>query len=178
MKRLAAMHDCPLLIARAFTATSVARATSALGITMNGSLPPSSSTDGLRWRPAVAPTSLPAFSLPVSVAAATRGSARICATRFEPTSSVWKTPAGAPARVNSSSIASAHAGTLDACFSSPTLPATSAGAAKRITCQNGKFHGITASTTPSGSNEMKPSVGRPSSPSTGSSRRKSAAWAA
>ena len=35
-------------------------------------------------------------------------------------------------------------------MSSPTLPATSAGAAKRMTCQNGKFHGMTASTTPSG----------------------------
>ena len=45
-------------------------------------------------------------------------------------------------------MASAHCGTLEACFSSPTLPAMSAGAAKRKTCQNGKFHGITASTGP------------------------------
>jgi hypothetical protein len=29
------------------------------------------------------------------------------------------------------------------------------GAAKRNTCQNGKFHGITASTTPSGLNVTK-----------------------
>ena len=47
-------------------------------------------------------------------------------------------------------MASAHCGTLEACLSSPTLPAISAGAAKRKTCQNGKFHGIIASTTPSG----------------------------
>ena len=47
-------------------------------------------------------------------------------------------------------MASAHCGTLEACFSSPTLPAISAGAAKRNTCQNGKFHGITASTGPIG----------------------------
>ena len=32
----------------------------------------------------------------------------------------------------------------------PTLPAISAGAAKRKTCQKGKFHGITARTGPSG----------------------------
>ena len=49
-----------------------------------------------------------------------------------------------------SSIASAHCGTFEACLSSPTLPAMSAGAAKRNTCQNGKFHGITASTGPIG----------------------------
>ncbi len=41
--------------------------------------------------------------------------------------------------------------TFSACLSRPTLPATSAGARKRTACQNGKFHGITASTTPSGS---------------------------
>ena len=45
-------------------------------------------------------------------------------------------------------MASAVWGTLDACLSRPTLPTISAGAAKRITCQIGKFHGITASTAP------------------------------
>ena len=57
---------------------------------------------------------------------------------------------GKPASWNTSSIASAQPGTLLACFRSAPLPAISAGAAKRKTCQNGKFHGITASTTPSG----------------------------
>jgi hypothetical protein len=33
----------------------------------------------------------------------------------------------------------------------PAFPAMSAGAAKRNTCQKGKFHGITASTGPIGS---------------------------
>ncbi len=47
-------------------------------------------------------------------------------------------------------MASAHCGTLDACLRTATLPAMSAGAANRNTCQNGKFHGITASTTPNG----------------------------
>jgi hypothetical protein len=47
-------------------------------------------------------------------------------------------------------MASAQRGTLEACFSTPTLPAIRAGAAKRKTCQKGKFHGITASTGPSG----------------------------
>src|SRR5579884_3497824 len=39
MKRLAAMQDCPLLMTRAFTAVATASSKSALGITMNGSLP-------------------------------------------------------------------------------------------------------------------------------------------
>ena len=61
-------------------------------------------------------------------------------------------PFGNPACTNISSIASAQPGTFDACFRTPALPAMSAGAANRKTCQNGKFHGMTASTTPSGSN--------------------------
>ena len=65
--------------------------------------------------------------------------------------SVRKTLLGNLACARISSIASAHPGTFEACFSTPALPAISAGAAKRKTCQNGKFHGMTASTTPSGS---------------------------
>ncbi len=66
---------------------------------------------------------------------------------------VEKTPLGASASSKTCSIASAHWGTLAlaACLRSATLPAMSAGAAKRKTCQKGKFQGITASTAPSGS---------------------------
>ena len=42
--------------------------------------------------------------------------------------------------------------TFEACLRTPAFPAMSAGAAKRKTCQNGKFHGMTASTTPRGGN--------------------------
>ena len=48
-------------------------------------------------------------------------------------------------------MARAQPETLEACLSRPTLPAMSAGAAKRKTCQRGKFHGMTARTGPSGS---------------------------
>ena len=41
--------------------------------------------------------------------------------------------------------------TFGACLRSAVLPAISAGPAKRMTCQNGKFHGITAKITPIGS---------------------------
>jgi hypothetical protein len=47
-------------------------------------------------------------------------------------------------------MSSAVSGTLEACFSSPTLPAINAGAANRTTCHNGKFQGMTARTGPRG----------------------------
>ena len=89
--------------------------------------------------------------LPVSVTATTCGASTSDATREDGTSSARKAAAGRPASRSSSSIASAQPVTFEACFSRPTLPAMSAGAAKRNTCQSGKFQGITASTGPSGS---------------------------
>ncbi len=158
---------------RALTAVAIARGRSALASTMNGSLPPSSSTVFLMCLPAVDATSRPAPSLPVRVTAATRSSAMIAATASDPTSSVWNTPTGAPARANRSASASAHCGTFDACLSRPTLPAASAGAANRITCQNGKFQGITASTAPIG---WKKTASRPLASTSG--RRNRSAWSA
>ena len=61
------------------------------------------------------------------------------------------TPAGAPAAVNTSSRANAVPETLGACLRSAVLPAISAGPANRMTCQNGKFHGMTAKMMPIGS---------------------------
>ena len=103
----------------------------------------------IRWAAAI-PTCIPAFSLPVNVAATTRGSLRMASTLLAPMRSVWKAPSGNPARRKSASMARALCGTFDACFRRPTFPAISAGAAKRITCQNGKFHGITARIGPMG----------------------------
>src|SRR6266404_5090757 len=52
MKRLAAMQDWPVFRVRAVTPTWTADSKSALGMTMNGSLPPSSRTLFLIWRAA------------------------------------------------------------------------------------------------------------------------------
>ncbi|SGN98611.1 Uncharacterised protein [Mycobacterium tuberculosis] len=150
MNRLAAMQDWPLFCTRPVTAVLTAASRSADGITMNGSLPPSSSTVGLISLPAIAPTDWPAGSLPVSVAAATRGSRRMASTAPELTSNVWKQPSGKPPRAMTSARYSAHCGTFDACLSRPTFPAISTGAANRTACHRGKFHGITARITPSG----------------------------
>ncbi len=175
MKRFAAMQDWPLLMVRAVTAVFTAASRFALGITTNGSLPPSSRTVFLMTRPAVDATAAPAASLPVSVAAATRSSSRMRATRDEPTRSVWNAPCGKPASRKTSSMASAHCGTFDACLSSPTFPAISAGAAKRNTCQNGKFQGMTARTGPIGRNRTNDRVAEAF---TSSSARKRSAFSA
>ena len=117
---------------------------------MKGSEPPSSSTVFFNASPAAAATDMPAGSLPVSVTAAMRGSWMSAATSLDGMNRLEKAPSGRPARRNRSSMARAVCGTFDACFSSPTLPTMSAGAAKRMTCHIGKFHGMMASTAPSG----------------------------
>ncbi len=137
---------------------------------MNGSLPPSSSTTFLPAAPACSATARPAPTLPVSVTAATRGSAMICGTWSIPMSSVWRTPSGAPARRKRSSRARAVRGTFGACFNSPTLPAMTAGAMNRVTCQRGKFHGMIASTAPSGWLTIRPVAPPRSTTSVASSR--------
>ena len=94
MKRLAAMQDWPLLRQRAKAATSAAFGRLADGMTMNGSLPPNSSTTFLISLPAMDATERPAGVDPVSVAATTRSSRRMGSTRLELTSSVWNVPGG------------------------------------------------------------------------------------
>ena len=150
MNRLPAIQDWPAFCTRACTATDTARSRSADGRTMNGSLPPSSRTTFLPTAPAWAATARPAPTLPVSVTAATRRSAMTAGTWSVPINSVWRTPSGAPARRIRSSRRSAVRGTLGACLRRPTLPAITAGARNRATCHRGKFHGMMASTTPSG----------------------------
>ena len=151
MNRLAAMQLCPLLMHRDAAAAAAAAETSASASTRNGSLPPSSITVFFSAAPAWAATIRPAASLPVSVTAAMVGCSMIALITGVSTSSVVNTPSGKPASTNSFSSSSAMPLTLGACFSTPTLPAIRLGAAKRITCQSGKFQGMIASTGPSGS---------------------------
>ena len=101
MNRLGEMQLCPALRNRPRTARCATRGRSASASTTNGSDPPSSSTDFLISRPAIAPTALPARSLPVMVTAPTRGSAIsrsvTAGTSGSATSSVVNNPSGSPA---------------------------------------------------------------------------------
>jgi len=97
----------------------------------------------------------PVSELPVSVTARIRSSAMIGSIAPPDTRTVRSRPSGNPASRTASSMASAHCGTFDACLRRAPFPAMNAGAAKRTTCQNGKFQGMTARTTPSGSNATR-----------------------
>src|SRR5207245_614427 len=119
------------------------------------SLPPSARTVFVSIAPAMRATARPAGALPVSVTAFTDGCSITPSTCWLPIIKVRKRFSGKPAWQKIFSIASAQPGTFEACLSTAPLPAMSAGAAKRKTCQNGKFHGITASTTPSGSKRTR-----------------------
>jgi hypothetical protein len=97
------------------------------------------------------PTFEPASLLPVSVTAAIRGSWMIFSTRELSISSAWTHPSAARPPEDLLDR-QAHPVTLLACFRTITLPAISAGAACRISCHSGKFHGMIARIGPSGSN--------------------------
>ena len=108
----------------------------------------------------------------------TRPSRRIPSIRPDDTSRVWNVPAGKPARANRSCMNRAVCGTFEACLSRPTLPAISAGAANRMACQSGKFHGMMASTGPSGWYFTYACWAPTAAESAGSSARKRAACSA
>src|SRR6266850_5085501 len=131
---------------------AAAKSRSASSRTTYGSLPPNSRTVFFNARPAAAATERPAGALPVSVTARTCGIAMIGPTAEAGTRSEVKRPSGSPASRKIDSMASEQPETLDACFSRQAFPAIKAGAAKRKTCQKGKFQGITARTTPRGWN--------------------------
>ena len=104
--------------------------------------------------PAAVATDSPARSLPVIVTAATRASAMIDAAASRVTSSVSNSPAGPPAAATARCSSSAQPVTFSACLSTTVLPSSTAGASTRTTCQYGKFHGMIANSTPSGSSRI------------------------
>ena len=61
------------------------------------------------------------------------------------------TPAGMPARSASTASASADSGVCEAGLSTMVQPAASAGPALRVIMAAGKFHGVMAAHTPTGS---------------------------
>ncbi len=74
--RFEATQLCPQLMNLPFTAPSAAFSIIASSSTMNGSLPPSSSTHFFKLRAALSPTFAPALVLPVKVTALTSESIR------------------------------------------------------------------------------------------------------
>ena len=91
----------------AVTATSMVRSRSASSRTMNGSEPPSSSTNFLHTLPAAQATLCPARTLPVNVTARMRASAMSRSTQSRDTTRFCISPSP-PAKVTASSSACAQ----------------------------------------------------------------------
>ena len=115
-----------------------------------GSLPPSSKTVFFNIAPALAATDLPAGTLPVKVTARINGCSITLSILEDLTKIDLNKLSGNPASLKISSIAKAQPDTFEECFRIPAFPAIKPGAANLKTCHSGKFHGITASTTPKG----------------------------
>jgi hypothetical protein len=88
--------------------------------------------------------------LPVKVTARIRGSAISGSTSLPATKTARRKSSRPKASATIFPMAPAQPGTFEACLSRIVFPAISAGAAKRKACQSGKFHGMMASTGPSG----------------------------
>ena len=94
----------------------------------------------------------PVASPPVKAILATRG----CSTSVGPTSppkpvTVLTTPAGKPASANSLANSSVEAEVNSLGLMTTVHPAASAGASFHASSSSGEFHGVIATTTPSGS---------------------------
>jgi len=119
---------------------------------MKGALPPSSSDSflsvGAHWAASRRPTSVE----PVKVSLRTSGLAVSSAPMGRaPPVSTLNTPAGTPARWASSAMARALSGVWVAGFTMMVQPAARAGATLRVIMAAGKFQGVMAAHTPTGS---------------------------
>ncbi len=133
-------------------APSTAASRSASSNTMKGALPPNSIDVFLTDLAHCSSRILPISVEPVKVSLRTSGLPVISPPIWvaEPVMTL-NTPAGMPARCASSASARAENGVWVAGFSTIGQPAASAGPALRVIMADGKFHGVMAATTPTGS---------------------------
>src|SRR5436309_12589983 len=96
-------HACPQLANAPHTAPSAALGTSASSSTIMGSLPPSSSTTGIRYLAAASATRLPVVTLPVNMTLSTPAPTNAAPVEPAP-GTTCKTPSSKPARDNTSLI--------------------------------------------------------------------------
>ncbi len=142
------MQTWPLLANEAQTAACAAAARSASSSTMNGDLPPSSSTHGIRRSPQRAATWRPTFWLPVKkIMSAASTSARPASPS---PASTWNTSSGRPSCRHSSATRSDVSGVSCDGFRMTALPATSGATQSAKLFSSGQFHGPITPTTPCG----------------------------
>ncbi len=150
--RLAAVQACPPLRIFAAMAPSTAASTSASSNTTNGALPPSSIEVRRSWSAALRTNSFPTGVEPVKVTFRRRGSCMSgpdSADAFD-VGRIDSTPSGSPASANTSPSSSIVRGVSSAGLTMIVHPAATAGAILRVPMASGKFHGVIASTGPTG----------------------------
>ncbi len=152
ISRLDAVHRWPAWKYAPFTATATAVGRCASSSTMSGFLPPISSCTRTPDRTAASATERPTSCEPVKLTASMSGEETSAAPMREPGPITrFRTPGGRPARCTMSTIIHGEAGTSSAGLKTTQLPKASAGAIFQAGMASGKFHGVTAATTPTGS---------------------------
>ena len=133
---------------------------------MKGALPPSSSDSFLSVSAERRARCLPTGVEPVKLILRTRASSSHTSTtsgvRSREAVTMLSTPAGTPASSASLTSASEVSGVSSAGLHTTVQPAASAGAILRAIMAAGKFHGVMAATTPTGSfnaNMRRPGTG-------------------
>src|SRR6202165_4162423 len=150
--RLAHTQVWPVLRYLETIAPSAAASRSASSKTMNGAFPPSSSEIFLTVGATCFINRRPTAVEPVNESLRTSGFDVISPpiAGASPGTTLI-TPGGTPARTASSSSASAEYGVASAGLMTTVQPAASAGDTLRVIIDDGKFHGVIAAHTPTGS---------------------------
>ena len=152
MMRLDAVQRWPAWKNAPFTATETAVGRSASSSTMSGFLPPISSCTRAPAFTAAGATPGPTSREPVKLTASMPGDDASAAPSFEPGPITrLSTPGGSPARCTMSTSVHGDAGTSSAGLNTTQFPNASAGAIFHAGIASGKFHGVIAAMTPSGS---------------------------
>ncbi len=154
-RRDPAVQTWPWLKKIACAAPTAACAGSASSRTMTGDLPPSSSDTRVMFSIAARWTSLPTAVDPVNAIFATPGWEARAAPAVSPSPvTMLTTPGGMPASRMSWPRRSAVSGVSSAGLSTTVQPAASAGPIFQAAISSGKFHGMIAPTTPTGSRRV------------------------
>ncbi len=142
-------HTWPALRNDPLTAKSAARSRSASSRTTIGSLPPSSRTSRFRSRPARSMIDLPTAWLPTKAIISTSAATSAFPVSSAPCTSP-RTPGGSAPAIAAWRRAP-ESGVTSEGFHTTVFPARSAGASSVSGIESGKFQGVIAATTPSGS---------------------------
>src|SRR5690606_9830049 len=148
-------HHCPALKQIPACSPRTAATRSASGNTTLGDLPPSSSDTRFSEAAASRMIVLPTAVDPVNAILSTPGCRTSAAPAVSPNpGTTFSTPGGKPTSAARNASSRAVSGVCSAGFSTMVFPHASAGATFHAAMSSGKFHGMMAPTTPTGSRSV------------------------